>query len=226
MCGVPGQSRASWASTLERAVETGAEHVSVYPLTLEEGTALQVATDTGLVEEVEPDTAAEHLVLGESALRFYGFERYEVANYARSVGARARHNVAYWTGSSYVGVGPGAHGMVDAQTARRSNLFGEVPPNVARVRYANTRDIGEWLVGTSESLEMLDVSEAAREDAMLGMRMADGISDELARRAGVTDVLESLVSDGLVRHDPGRWRTTERGWLLGNEVFGRLWNAR
>jgi oxygen-independent coproporphyrinogen-3 oxidase len=225
MCGVPGQSRASWASTLQRTADSGAEHVSVYPLAIEDGTPMQVAVDTGLLEEPDPDVAAEHLILAESALRYHGFERYEVANYCRDAQSRARHNAAYWTGRSYIGVGPGAHGMVDAETARQSRLFGDVPPAAARVRFASAGDIGEWLVGTRESVETLTYQEAAREDAMLGMRMTEGITDDLARRAGVTDVLESLRRDGLVQREGSRWRVTQRGWLLGNEVFGRLWTA-
>jgi oxygen-independent coproporphyrinogen-3 oxidase len=60
---------------------------------------------------------------------------------------------------------------------------------------------------------------------MLGMRMTEGISGELAERAGVLGALSSLERDGLVARERGRWRPTERGWLLGNEVFGRIWNA-
>ena len=67
--------------------------------------------------------------------------------------------------------------------------------------------------------------EAAREDAMLGMRMSEGIDDALAERAGVVSALESLVADGLVEHAGGRWRPTERGWLFGNEIFSRIWGV-
>jgi len=225
MCAIPGQSRASWASTLERAASTGAEHVSVYPLSIEEGTPLQVGTEAGLVAEVEPDVAAEQLVLAQSALGYHGFERYEVANYAARPQARARHNVAYWTGRSYLGVGPAAHGMVDGVTARESCMFGDIGNDVGRVRFASAPDIGEWLVGHGDTVETLTLADAAREDAMLGLRMVEGITDDLARRAGVVAALEELRRDGLVEFDGVRWLTTQRGWLLGNEVFGRVWLA-
>ena len=70
---------------------------------------------------------------------------------------------------------------------------------------------------------MLSSAYALREDAMLGMRMANGISTHLAEQAGVTTVLESLARQGLVALDDGRWRPTERGWLLGNRVFSAIW---
>ncbi len=199
MCAIPGQSRASWSTTLQRAADTGAEHVSVYPLTVEDGTPMQVAVDARLVEAVDSDVAAEHLVLAEAALRYHGFQRYEVANYARRREARARHNLAYWTGRPYIGLGPGAHGMVDGAAARESCLFGDVGEDVGRLRYAGAADISDWLVGKGDTLELMTRAEAAREDAMLGMRLVDGIDDELARRAGVVAVLESLAEDGLVQ---------------------------
>ncbi len=74
MCAIPGQSRASWSTTLQRAADTGAEHVSVYPLTVEDGTPMQVAVDARLVEAVDSDVAAEHLVLAEAALGYHGFQ--------------------------------------------------------------------------------------------------------------------------------------------------------
>ncbi len=225
ICAIPGQSRSSWASTLERAADVGAEHISVYPLSIEDGTPLQAAVETGLLTEVESDVAAELLILAQAALRYHGFERYEVANYARRREARSRHNTAYWTSRSYLGIGPGAHGMIDGATARESRLFGGIADDIGRVRFANAREIDEWLVGRGDSVEMLSFAQTAREDAMLGLRMVDGITDDLARRAGVVAALESLLEDGLVEFDGARWRTTQRGWLLGNEVFGRVWLA-
>ena len=94
---------------------------------------------------------------------------------------------------------------------------------MGRLSYAGTADISDWLVGKGDTLELMTRVEAAREDAMLGMRLVDGIDDELARRAGVVAVLESLAEDGLVHLEGSRWSATQRGWLLGNEVFGRIW---
>jgi hypothetical protein len=97
-------------------------------------------------------------------------------------------------------------------------------PDVARVRYAVPAELSSGSDRMWEAeFETLTEPEALREDAMLGMRLAEGISDELASEADVIGPLEGLVRDGLVEHRDGRWRPTERGWLLGNQVFSRIW---
>lgn len=224
ICGVPGQTRAVWADTLRRTAESGAGHVSVYPLSIEQGTPMHAAIDAGLLDDVDPDVAADHLLLAAGALGYHGFDRYEVANYAIDEAHQSRHNTAYWTGREYLGVGPGAHGMVSGRVAVAAGLIETADP-FCRVRYANASEIDEWLVVRGDEVEVLTEAEALREDAMLGMRMTRGITDALARRAGVVEILESLVDPGLVEHVAGRWRTTTRGWLLGNEVFGRIWDG-
>ena len=230
ICGVPGQSTTSWSETLARAVTTGARHASVYPLSIEDGTPLQVAVGTGLLDEPDPDAAADMMILAEATLGYYALNRYEVANYAEGREYESRHNTAYWSGRSYIGVGPGAHGMVDAETARVVGLLDPSDERTARVRYANAGDIDEWLVGRGDTVEMLASDEAAREDVMLGMRLVRGVPKRQVDAARLTRVLESLAVDGLVElasdalSKPGpNWRTTRRGWLLGNEVFSRIW---
>ena len=225
ICGVPGQTMTSWAETLEQAIDAGARHVSVYPLAIEEGTPLAVAISGGLVAEPDADTAADMMLLAAERLQREGIERYEVANYAVP-GHESRHNTAYWTGRSYAGIGPGAHGMLDAQTARAAGLLFDEDGSqaVARVRYACVPDIGAWLLGAPSEIELLDAADAAREDVMLGMRLVRGVAAHDIQAAGVAGVLEKLAAEGLVELVGDRWRTTSRGWLLGNEVFGRIWD--
>lgn len=234
MCGIPGQSITSWSETLQRAAATGAHHASVYPLTIEDGTPLQVGISAGLLGEPDADAAADMMVLAKESMGYHGLARYEVANYAESARYESVHNTAYWTGRSYIGVGPGAFGMLDSATAVAAGMVpqdasteGGVP--AARVRYGNAGVIDEWLVGRGDSFELLDAEESAREDVMLGMRLTRGVRADSVEAAGLTGVLESLAADGLVeRHGAevgGRWRTTDRGWLLGNQVFGRIWSG-
>ncbi|MDP2181422.1 MAG: radical SAM family heme chaperone HemW [Actinomycetota bacterium] len=230
MCGVPGQSVSSWVETLDRAVRTGARHISVYPLTLEEGTPLAVACDSGLLDEPDPDMAAEMMVLAEEALALAGIERYEVANYAVP-GHESAHNLAYWTGHSYLGVGPAAHGMLDAATARAVGLVAgpQLPVGTSRVRYAYAADFEAWLLQRDPpEIETLSEDEARREDVMLGLRLVRGVPASAIHGARLDSVVESLASQDLLeavddQRDERRWRTTRRGWLLGNEVFRRVW---
>jgi len=222
ICGVPGQSEASWAETLRRAVDTEARHISVYPLSVEEGTPLATAIDSGLVAEPDPDTAADMMVMARDALALSGFTRYEVANYAKDAADQSRHNNAYWTGRSYIGIGPGAHGMLDAPTAVAAGMAEGLEPG-ARLRYANSGAIDEWMVGVGDSYEVLTPEEVAREDIMLGLRLAEGVAEDDVEAAGLTEDLQSLAELGLVERVDAHWHTTTRGWLLGNEVFSRIW---
>jgi oxygen-independent coproporphyrinogen-3 oxidase len=225
MCGIPGVSADTWERSLEGVVEAGAVHVSVYPLTVEQGTPLAARIAAGTADAPDEDAVVDGMDAAARSLGTFGFERYEVANYAMP-GHRSRHNTAYWTGRPYIGVGGGAHGMLDVAHAQACMLAPDDGRDVARVRYSYVSDPfpGDQ-PSPLASLELLTALDAAREDAMLGMRMTDGIDESLAERAGVVAVMESLAGDGLVSHDDGRWRPTERGWLLGNEVFGRIWNA-
>ncbi len=235
ICGIPRQTMPTWLVSLEAALTTGADHISVYPLTLEEGTPLYVACDTGLAPTPNVDLTADMMIAAEERLRSAGMERYEVASYARP-GHESRHNIAYWSGRSYIGVGPAAHGMLDAETAavvglrKKGAREGDKVPDVARVRYAERADLEAWLTGVAPEIETLTAEEVAREDIMLGLRLTRGVPTSQVEAAGLTEVLESLADRGLTeRYEtrPGQpyWRTTRRGWLLGNEVFGEVWNS-
>ena len=228
MCGVPGQTITSWSETLSHAASTGAHHMSVYPLTIEDDTPMSVAISTGLLPEPDSDAAAEMMVLAEEALGYHGLARYEVANYAESRAHESRHNTAYWTGRPYAGLGPAAHGMLDAATARAVGLLSDDDDDVARVRYGNAASIADWLLGRGDSTETLSAEEARREDVMLGMRLTRGVRTDDVDAAGLSGVMLALSEDGLVEpvdtpRTGIRWKTTRRGWLLGNEVFRRLW---
>ncbi len=221
MCGIPGQSMGSWIAGVEHAIGTGAEHISVYPLSLESGTPMAAEVLLGRLAEPDPDAAAEMMIVGGEILAREGFERYEVANYAKP-GSESRHNTAYWTGKEYLGVGPGAHGMLSAGTARAAGMI--VPQDAARVRYAIACEMESGLQPVPRvDVEMLSAEEAAREDVMLGLRLTRGVDAALVARAGVAGVLERLSATGLVERAESRWRLTEGGWLLGNEVFGDVW---
>lgn len=223
MCGVPGQGSETFGRSLAAAVGVGADHVSVYPLAVEEGTPLAARIAHGAVSGPDPDAAADMLLQAEEVLGRAGLARYETSNYARP-GSESRHNLAYWTGAEYLGIGPGAAGMLHAGTARAAGFV--VPEGAARVRYQVVRSLGDGLAYMPRvEIETLTATEAAREDAMLGLRLTAGIGDELVARACIGSVMESLAADGLVERRAGRWATTQRGWLLGNEVFGRVWGG-
>lgn len=245
ICGVPGQSAESWEATLEEAVSCGARHVSVYPLSIELGTPMAASVEAGRFDAPDPDTAADMMLAAEVALASAGMPRYEVASYAQP-GHEASHNVTYWTGGAYLGVGPHAASMLPADAFGRlaegegwpAPAGAQAPPASAetlpaRVRFTRTVSLEEYLrhpLARPEPMESLTAGESAREDVMLGLRMTRGVTAVQVESVGVTEVLADLAEEGLVTLDAdadgaARWRTTQRGWLLGNRVYGAVWNA-
>lgn len=229
MCGLPGQTSESWRRTLAGIVGAAPDHVSVYPLTLEEGTPL--ARRAADVPALEPDADLQAWCMEEArrALGTAGYRPYEVASYALP-GHACAHNIAYWTGESYLGLGRSAAGMLAAgEWDGLAALLGGEPPGagVARVRYVQLDD-----AGTRFDVERLTGREAVAEDLMLGMRMTRGVGPELLGRArasagekNVDAAVDEALSRGLAAWGAdGRLVPTERGWLLGNELYGLMWD--
>lgn len=229
MCGLPGQTRESWRRTLSGIVGAAPDHVSVYPLTLEEGTPLARRAQADPALEPDADLQAWCMEEARRELRAEGFAPYEVASYARP-GHECAHNVAYWTGESYLGLGRSAAGMLsEGEWDALAALFGgeTAGAGAARVRYVQRDD-----AGTRFDVERLTAREAAAEDLMLGMRMTRGVGPELLGRAralagekNVVAAVDEALARGLAAWAPdGRLAPTERGWLLGNELYGLMWD--
>jgi oxygen-independent coproporphyrinogen-3 oxidase len=204
MCGIPCQTKRSWDRTLDAVLAHDVSHVSVYPLTLEEGTPMAKAVCLGSVASPDEDLQAQMMLAASARLEAAGLTRYEVASYARPA-AHCRHNKAYWTGLPYLGIGAGAVSMRMAGGMRERLLDGSVQ-------------------------ERLSPLEADVEDLMLGMRLREGVAslrvrEVSARLPQLSAAFDELVSLGLVMRDNDRLCVTERGWLLGNEVFARIWSC-
>ena len=204
MCGIPGQSIDSFRSSVEEALSLGVAHVSIYPLTIEEGTRLRDLMDRSAFVESEDalsDAAAEMMVCAEELLVAHGFHRYEVASYARA-GFECEHNKMYWTGKPYLGVGHAAVSM-------KQN-------DASRVRFSD---------GCVQ--EVLTHEQALVEDLMLGMRMSRGVSAEKVQAVdalvpNTRSAFATLEEKGLVLERAGRFVPSEKGWLYGNEIFATL----
>lgn len=237
ICGGPGQSMESWTRSVEHAIEADVPHVSIYPLTLEDGTPLARRVEAGECEVADDDLQADMMLDASELLEAAGFERYEVASYAKP-GYPSHHNTAYWTGAEYLGLGAGASSMLSAETADcalEAGIF-EIDcaltrpydADIARIRIATSSDdvaFAESLGCPRAEVELLSARESAVEDLMLGMRRSIGVSVEHVRAVeGAPAVFERLEALGLVRQREGRLVPTERGWLLGNEVYGAIWS--
>jgi oxygen-independent coproporphyrinogen-3 oxidase len=211
---LPGQTLEEWQQALEKGLGLKPDHISLYPLTVEEGTALSQEIALGKVMRPDPDLAAEMFLLAEEMLGDY--DHYEISNWARP-GRRCRHNLTYWKNLPYLGFGAGAHSCFERR--RFSNLLSPIE-YVQRLEQMDSPASQEEYI--DEALEMA-------ETVILGLRLSDGVSlMEFVNRFGrdavslYGDEIDELVGLGLLLNDGSTIRLTERGKLLGNQVFLRF----
>lgn len=202
MCGIPGQTGEIFCDGLRRAVHMGVSHVSVYPLMIEEGTPLARMCKNGTFPTPNQDAQAMFMQMAASALEPLGLHRYEVASYAKP-GYACAHNISYWTGIPYLGIGRSAVTMRQNESHRQ------------RLRDGNIEDD-------------LDRRQMAAEDAMLAMRMTQGLSDVQVQKLSILLpklllTLDDLYKKHLLTHDHGRWKPTLGGWLCGNDLYEPLY---
>ncbi|HVV74728.1 MAG TPA: radical SAM family heme chaperone HemW [Mycobacteriales bacterium] len=206
--GTPGESDADWRASLEAAVETGVDHVSAYSLIVEPGTRLASRVADGDLPMPDDDVLADRYAIADEVLGAAGFRWYEVSNWARSPLAQSRHNVLYWTGANWWGVGPGAHS------------------HVGGVRWWNVkhpRDYASRLAASrspAAAREVLTDDDKRVERVMLALRLRDGLSLSDLDDAGRAATLQAR-DDGLLEPEPfdrGRAVLTFRGRLLADAV--------
>jgi oxygen-independent coproporphyrinogen-3 oxidase len=190
---LPGQSVADWARELAEAIAPGPCHVSPYQLTIEPGTAFARAVARGAMTPADEDTGAALYETTQALLSAAGFMAYEVSNHARGPDARSRHNLAYWRGWDYLGVGPGAHG--------RLTLAG------GRVATTTARKVGDYIAKVEATgagvveRSQLSAREAATERLLMGLRTDEGIA------------WSELAALGLGPGHPAVADLAEGGWL-------------
>ena len=210
--GTPGESADDWQASLDAVLAAGVDHVSAYALIVEEGTRLAGQVRRGLVPPPDDDVLADRYLAAEETLGGAGLEWYEVSNWARGAGHACRHNLAYWAGSDWWGVGPGAH----------SHVGGTRWWNVKHpAAYA-----GRLAAGASPGAgrEVLTDRDRYVERVMLGLRLAAGLSlselDEPGRDAARTAAGDGLLDTVAVER--GRAVLTLRGRLLADAVVRAL----
>ena len=204
---LPGQRPNAWAAVLERAVALGPEHLSPYQLTIESGTAFDRAVRRGRWTPAHPDLGADLYEATQAVLSGAGFHAYEVSNHARGAAARSRHNLVYWRGEDYVGVGPGAHGRLTLDGARHAIL-------------APARPAAYVAAAGRLALQPLSARERLDERLLLGLRIEDGVP--LAELAGLDLARIALLeAEGLLTRDT-RLRATPAGRLLLDRVTAEL----
>jgi oxygen-independent coproporphyrinogen-3 oxidase len=240
--GLPHQNIAGWRETLEQAIALQPEHLSAYSLIVEENTPLHHWVETGRVDEPDEDLAAELYEIAMDRLAAAGYRQYEVSNWARQkvalaeqnpVAAEAlpalasRHNLLYWRNEEYLGIGPGAHShlrLLNAHGASVSHRWGNRKPVLGYMqRIESGRPVHDFC-------EAIDPATAMGESMMVGLRLVEAGVDRALFFAhhGIDCVdyfagqIDTLQSEGLLVVHSNRVQLTERGKMVGNQVFLRF----
>jgi putative oxygen-independent coproporphyrinogen III oxidase len=199
--GAHGETVESWQRTVEEAARLEPEHLSCYALTIEPATPLGRKVAAGLLPVPDPDLQAEMYDLACRTLRDAGYEHYEISNWSRP-GKRCRHNLGYWEGRPYLGLGAGAHSYRDGHRWWNVRPPLQYLENVSAGRLPRGGE--EWLSPEDRRLEQL----------LLALRTTSGVplADVEPSRA------DEVVQAGLAERDGARLRPTEPGLLMANEV--------
>ena len=233
--GLPHQSIESWQASLELGLTLNPDHFSLYALTVEEGTPLADWIYKGLLNEPDPDLAADMYEWASERLDKCGFNQYEISNWARYDNSNdllaCRHNLQYWRNLPYLGLGAGAHGFAGGY--RTANILSPrryiqcfLSENVKR----DQNQILFPLTPATVDAQSVESDQEIRETMMMGLRLTEeGISRKAFRaRFGrpleeiYKTEIDELISGGLLEWEPthnDRLRLTPRGRLLGNQVF-------
>ena len=207
--GTPGESLLDWETSLDAALECAPDHVSAYALIVEDGTALARAVRRGEVPAPDDDDLADKYLLADERLAAAGMQWYEVSNWARDDAARCRHNLVYWTGADWWGIGPGAHS------------------HVGGVRWWNVKHPAAYAermtggVSPAHARETLGAEDRRVERVLLETRLARGLDravlDDTGRKA-----VPDLVGRGLLVEAGEVLALTREGRLLADAVVRDL----
>ncbi len=208
--GTPGESDADWQASLDAAVQARPDHVSAYALIVEDGTRLATRVRRGELAAPDDDAMADRYLAAERTLGGHGLGWYEISNWAASEEARCRHNLLYWTGGDWWGVGPGAHSHVGG-----TRWWNVKHPAAYAARLAEDRT-------PAYAREVLGAADRRFERIMLELRLSGGCPLTLLEDAAAVG---RAVADGLLvteAYERGRAVLTLRGRLLADAVVRDL----
>lgn len=220
MWGLPGepgrpQAQMQWLGELERALELRPEHISAYGFTLEDETPMAGYCGEGRYSLPDEKAAASMYLTGAEYLQSHGYMQYEISNYAR-MGFECRHNLGYWQGADYLGIGPGATSTLEGR------------------RWTNPRDLEAWaekirLGYIGDDAEQLDDTALRKERVMLALRTIKGLSLTDWKRDYGGDFLKDhaplvalLQKEGLATTRQGRFRLTRTGMLVSDAILAHF----
>jgi putative oxygen-independent coproporphyrinogen III oxidase len=210
--GTPGESDADWRESVTAALAAGPDHISAYALTVEEGTRLAARIRRGELPPPDEDAMARRYLAADDLLSRAGLHWYEISNWAAGEAARCRHNLLYWTGADWWGVGPGAHSHVGG-----TRWWNVRHPAAYAARLGSGRS-------PAQAREVLTESQRRMERILLLTRLASGCPlaelESAGRAAAALAVADGLAEEGA--YAAGRVVLTRRGRLLADRVVRDL----
>lgn len=214
----PGQQTEDWQNELEDVLAMGMPHLSLYELTIKEGTAFGLAVGRGQINPMPDDDQADMFELTQDLLEKAGLPAYEVSNHAMSPEYQSVHNLIYWQGGDWIGAGPGAHGRVTVSGHRYAYEAHRRP----EVYMANVQALGS---GWGDA-ERLDANAIAQELLAMGLRPASGIDvariEAVSGRPVSREKIAVFVDQGWVNFDQGVLSLTPSGRLLADALTAQL----
>jgi oxygen-independent coproporphyrinogen-3 oxidase len=219
IAGLPHQTAESWHQSLADAIATGAPHISVYMLEVDEDSRLGrevMAGGTRYHAHFVPDedASADFYVAACETLEAAGIAQYEISNFARA-GFESQHNLKYWTRQPYLGFGVDAHSMLKSAA-----------PDADAVRFSTADSLEKYVAGSSLDRTVITRETALEENFFLGLRLNRGVNLRQVATIFGNDAVENLrptiaglIADGLLFQESDHIRLTPRGRLLSNEVF-------
>lgn len=210
--GIPGQTLEEWVLTLNEIMQFPLTHLSCYSLKIEEGTPLSAQVSSGEAVPMDDELDREMYHLSIDFLKSKGLKHYEISNFAIP-GRECRHNLVYWNGRQYIGLGAGAHSFFKG------------------CRYHNIESPEKYIDQSAKSLQKLDIEKIGRNEAMsefmiLGLRLIKGVNDEeFISKFGISisekfpGKIKTLSNRGLVKTNNGNISLTALGLDLCNQVF-------
>ncbi|PKB83445.1 MAG: hypothetical protein BZY88_02000 [SAR202 cluster bacterium Io17-Chloro-G9] len=234
MYGLPRQTLSQWQDTTKKLVSLSPGHISLYCLTLEEGTPLHHWVRQGKLPEPDPDLAADMYQYARESLADAGYHHYEISNWSRP-GLPARHNLVYWRNQPYLGVGPGAHSRIGDY-----RFWDLDSPNAYMLRVKQWEDSKPQPFDSFTGVELDTVSPVGdrehigldtrcAETMILGLRLLDGMDLEQASAQAGADLqarfasqIDELTGLGLLERTGSHLRLAEHAYLIANQVFTRF----
>ena len=234
MYGLPNQSMDQWRQTLDALAELAPEHISLYALTLEEGTPMHRWAEEGKIPEPDPDLAADMYLYARESLASAGYHHYEISNWSLP-GRACEHNVVYWENGPYLGVGPGAHSRLGDYRFWTILSPRDYNNKAAAWADAGVMPVNELVedalqaVPTLEGWEHLSQEITCSETMFLGLRLLDGLRlSKASARAGVDLAkkfqapIQECIQLGLLEQDGDCLKLTKPAYLIANQAFTRF----